>query len=56
MKDLRKISVDMLCGFGKFGLGKSITLGMYDFEVPVKLMSDASQDDDSFDKENNKSK
>lgn len=56
MKDLRKKSIDMLCGFGKFGLGKSITLGMYAFEVPAKLMSDVSRDDDSFDKENSKSK
>ncbi len=28
MKGLRKKSIDMLCGFGKFGLGKSITLGV----------------------------
>ena len=47
MKGLRKKSIDMLCGFGKFGLGKSITLGMYDFEVPAKLMSGGSQDDNS---------
>lgn len=46
----------MLCGFGTFGLGKSITLGMYDFEVPVKLMSGGSRNDDSFDKKNSKSK
>lgn len=55
MKNLRKMCIDILCGFGKFGLGKSITIGMYDFEVPIKLMFGASQDDDSFDKENNKS-
>lgn len=56
MKDLRKMSIDMLCGFGKFGLGKSITLGMYDFEVPAKLMSGRGRDDSSSGKENRKSK
>ena len=56
MKGLRKKSIDMLCGFGKFGLGKSITLGMYDFEVPAKLMSGGSQDDNSVDKKNNKNR
>lgn len=56
MKGLRKKSIDMLCGFGKFGLGKSITLGMYDFEVPAKLMSGGSQDDNSADKKNNKNR
>ena len=28
----------MLCRLGKFGVGKSLTLGMYDFEIPKKLM------------------
>lgn len=43
MKNLRKMSIDMLCTFGKFGLGKSITLGMYDFEVPAQLMVSVNQ-------------
>jgi hypothetical protein len=43
MKDLRKIGIAALCSFGKFGLGKSITLGMYDFEVPAQLMIAVNQ-------------
>lgn len=50
MKDLKKISIDILCSFGKFGLGKSITLGMYDFEIPAKLIPNLSQNDDSLGK------
>ncbi len=50
MKNLREKSIEMLCNFGKFGLGKSITLGMYDFEIPDKLISDKRQDNDNFDK------
>lgn len=43
MKDIKKKSIDVLCNFGKFGLGKSITLGMYDFEVPAQLMVGVNQ-------------
>ncbi len=43
MKDIKKKSIDVLCNFGKFGLGKSITLGMYDFEVPAQLMAGVNQ-------------
>lgn len=51
MKSFREISIDMLCSFGKFGEGKSITLGMYDFEIPDKLIPDKGQDNDkAFDK------
>ncbi len=46
MKDIKKKSIDVLCSFGKFGLGKSITLGMYDFEVPAQLMTGVNQHDD----------
>lgn len=46
MKDIKKKSIDVLCSFGKFGLGKSITLGMYDFEVPTQLTTDVNQNDD----------
>ena len=44
MKDIKKKSINVLCSFGKFGLGKSITLGMYDFEVPASLMADISNE------------
>lgn len=27
----------MLCKLGKFGVGKSLTLGMFDIKVPEKL-------------------
>lgn len=37
MNNLKEMSAAMLCKFGRFGLGKSLTLGMYDFEVPQKL-------------------
>lgn len=37
MNKLKEISVDLLCQFGKFGVGKSILLGMYDFAVPEQL-------------------
>ncbi len=43
MKDIKKKSIKVLCNFGKFGLGKSITLGMYDFEVPAQLMVGMNQ-------------
>ena len=46
MKNIKKKSIDVLCNFGKFGLGKSITLGMYDFEVPAQLMTGVNQNDD----------
>ena len=38
MNNLRKKSINMLCRLGKFGVGKSLTLGMYEFEIPKKLM------------------
>lgn len=44
MKNIKKKSIDLLCNFGKFGLGKSITLGMYDFEVPAQLIGCLSQE------------
>lgn len=37
MNNLKEMSVNMLCRFGKFGVGKSLTLGMYDFPVPNEL-------------------
>ena len=37
MNNLRKMGINMLCRFGKFGVGKSLTLEMYDFEVPKEL-------------------
>lgn len=46
MKDIKKKSIDMLCKFGEFGLGKSITLGMYDFEIPTQLMVHFIQEDE----------
>ncbi|MCM1049066.1 MAG: hypothetical protein NC433_11665 [Clostridiales bacterium] len=44
MKNIKKKSIEVLCNFGRFGLGKSITLGMYDFEVPVCLTDGVSQE------------
>lgn len=43
MKRIKRKSINVLCSFGKFGLGKSITLGMYDFEVPAQLMVGVNQ-------------
>lgn len=37
MKDLKKKSVSILCNLGKFGVGKSLTLGMYDFPIPKEM-------------------
>ena len=45
MDNLKKKSVDMLCRFGKFGLGKTLIIGMYDIEVPAKLRDCLKQED-----------
>ncbi len=37
MKDLKKKSVSILCNLGKFGVGKSLTLGMYDVPIPKEM-------------------
>ncbi|MEF2877042.1 MAG: hypothetical protein U0N90_01340 [Blautia sp.] len=37
MDRLKKKSIDILCKIGKFGVGKSLTLGMYDFDIPPVL-------------------
>ena len=37
MNNLKKKSASMLCKIGRFGVGKSILLGMYDLDVPEKL-------------------
>jgi len=37
MKDFRELSGNILCKIGKFGVGKSLVLGMFDIEVPLKL-------------------
>lgn len=37
MKSLKMMCIHMLCEFGKFGVGKSLILGMYDIEPPEKL-------------------
>lgn len=50
MKDMKKKSIDMLSKFGRFGLGKTITLGMYDFEVPAQLMRGMNLDNKNTDK------
>ncbi len=54
MKDIKKKSIKVLCNFGKFGLGKSITLGMYDFEVPAQLMVGISKEGEHRPKRSNK--
>lgn len=43
MKTLRKKSIKILSEFGKFGVGKSLILGMFDIEVPEKLIKNNSQ-------------
>lgn len=40
MIDLKKMTINMLCKFGKFGVGKSLILGLYDFEPPARLIID----------------
>ena len=38
MNGFKEKSVKILCKLGKYGMGKSLTLGMYDFEIPKKLI------------------
>lgn len=38
MSNLKEMGINVLCKVGKFGVGKSLTLGMYDFEIPKKLI------------------
>ncbi|MCI9442395.1 MAG: hypothetical protein HFH15_14410 [Ruminococcus sp.] len=45
MKHLKEISISILCKFGKYGMGRSIIVGMYDFEVPKKLVEYNSNED-----------
>lgn len=45
MDNLKEISISLLCKIGKFGVGKSLLLGMYDFEVPKKLMESKKKKD-----------
>lgn len=47
MKDLKKKCVSILCNLGKFGVGKSLTLGMYDFTIPqeMKKISEKNSND-----------
>lgn len=40
MIDLKKMTINMLCKVGRCGIGKSLILGMYDFEIPVSLIKD----------------
>lgn len=56
MDNLKGISISLLCKIGKFGVGKSLVFGMYDFEVPKKLMECKRQKTDNGMKEleNNK--
>lgn len=39
MNNLKEKSISILCAFGKYGVGKSLTLGMYDFAVPKELIN-----------------
>jgi len=48
MKDFRELSGNILCKIGKFGVGKSLVLGMFDIEVPPKLKESG---EDIFNKE-----
>lgn len=45
VKHLKEISISILCKFGKYGMGRSIIVGMYDFEVPKKLVEYNSNED-----------
>uniref|UniRef100_UPI004056E4B2 hypothetical protein n=1 Tax=Agathobacter sp. TaxID=2021311 RepID=UPI004056E4B2 len=56
MNNLKEMSINMLCRFGKFGVGKSLTLGMYDFEVPKKLTECNAEADCRMKTTNNKRK
>lgn len=39
---IKKVSIKMLCKLGKFGVGKSLTLGMFDIQVPKKLLKSST--------------
>lgn len=45
MKRLKEVSAEFLCRFGKYSVGKSLTLGMYDFDVPAKLKNSVNIED-----------
>lgn len=49
MDDLKRKSIAALCKFGKFGVGKSLTFGMYEFGVPKELMR--TEEDSDFKQE-----
>ena len=44
MDSLKEKSVRILCELGKYGIGKSLTLGMYDFEIPQKLQESKAEE------------
>ena len=33
-KQLKKVSVSALCKMGRYGVGKSVAFGMFDFDIP----------------------
>ena len=35
-KQLKKASVSALCKMGRYGVGKSVAFGMFDFDIPEK--------------------
>lgn len=47
MKNLKEKGIKLLCEFGKLGVRKSLTLGMYNFEIPKKLIEFDSEIDSS---------
>lgn len=43
MKKLKEVEIDVLCKFGRFGVGKSAVLGFFDFDIPNKCIKDTTK-------------
>lgn len=37
MKNLKQKCINMLCKIGKFGVGKSIVIGIFEFDIPAEI-------------------
>ncbi len=49
--NLKKECVKFLCKIGKFGVGKSLLLGAYDFDIPQKLFDIEREGKNLFDEQ-----
>ena len=39
VRNLKETGIELLCRFGRFGVGKSIIAGMFEFEIPKECRS-----------------